>query len=95
MKKGIANFIGRLSSRKFLLAVAAALTFYANKQYMELAVTVITYLAAEGSADIMTEYAKNKYAEPAKLEQTTALIQSGDLEVDDKPKNIVPGFTQP
>lgn len=85
------DFIKRLSSRKFLLTVAAALTFYANKQYTELAVTVITYLAAEGGSDIVGSYANNKYAIPAKVDQQTQLISSGDLELDHEPKVIVPG----
>lgn len=88
------DFLKRLSSRKFLLALAASITFYANKQYTELAATIITYLAAEGSSDVVGAYASNKYAIPAKIEQKTQLIASGDMEFDNedsKPKVIVPG----
>ena len=86
------DFLKRLTSRKFLLTVAAALTFYANGQYTELAGTVITYLLAEGGADVVGSYANNKYAVPAKLDQQTQLIGSGDLLLDDtQPKVIRPG----
>lgn len=85
------DFIKRLSSRKFLLTVAAGITFYANQQYAELAATIITYLFAEGSSDVVASYAQNKYAIPAKVEQQTQLINSGDLELDTTPKVIVPG----
>lgn len=50
------DFLNRLTSRKFLLAVAAGLTFYANGQYTELAATIIAYIAAEGSADALGRY---------------------------------------
>jgi hypothetical protein len=93
MKNALANFIARLSSRKFLLTVAAALTFYANKQYMELAITIVTYLGVEGSSDLVSAYAKQRYTVPATIEQTTQLIQSGDLETETS-KNIVPGLVQ-
>jgi hypothetical protein len=85
------DFLRRLSSRKFLLTVAAGLTFYANKQYTELAGTVVTYLLAEGSSDVVASYASNKYAVPAKVEQQTQLISNGDLDFDASPKVIKPG----
>lgn len=50
------DFIKRLSSRKFLLAVAACLTFYANKQYTEMAATAVAYIAAEGGADTVARF---------------------------------------
>lgn len=85
------DFLARLSSRKFLLAVAAALTFYVNRQYLELAITIATYLGVQGTSDVVQAYAKNRYIIPAKLEQQTQLINSGDLEFDTTPKVIVPG----
>jgi hypothetical protein len=75
-----------------LLAVAACLTFYTNKQYTELAITVITYLGVEGGSDIATSYGQQKYAIPAKIDQKTTLIQTGDLVSDDEPKVIQPGL---
>lgn len=85
------DFIKRLSSRKFLLAVAASLVFYTNKQYAELAATILAYLGVEGGADIVRGYANNKYAVPATIDQQTQLINSGDLELNNVPKVIVPG----
>lgn len=95
MKKGLANFIGRISSRKFLLTVAAGLTFYANGQYAELAATIITYITLEGGADVMGSYARNKYAVPAQIEQTTQLKIAGEFDDEPTSKNIVPGFVTP
>lgn len=56
------DFLKRLTSRKFLLALAASLTFYANGQYTELAATVIAYLGAEGYIDGKREKAQTNAA---------------------------------
>ena len=92
VKKFLGDLIKRATSRKFILTVAAALTFYANKQYTELAATVLAYLAVEGGADVVAAYSKFKFLLPAELRQKTELIQSGDLELDNTPKSIVPGL---
>ena len=48
------EFIIRLTSRKFLLAVGAVITFVANKQFTEAAAIVGAYLASEGYIDSKT-----------------------------------------
>ncbi len=45
------NFIAKLGSRKFLLAVGAVITMVANKQYTEAAAVAAAYMAAEGYID--------------------------------------------
>lgn len=85
------DLLKRLTSRKFLLALSAALALAANKQYTELMGVVIAYIGAEGGSDIATRYAAQKYAIPAKVDQQTQLINSGDLELTTEPKVIVPG----
>lgn len=88
------DFIKRLTSRKFLLTVAACLTFYANKQYTELAATVLTYLFAEGSADAVRSYANSKYVAPVQKQADIVKQLSQDDEVVDR-SNIVPGGYEP
>lgn len=46
------DFFKRLTSRKFLLTVAACLTLAANKQYTEIIYVVIAYVLAEMGVDI-------------------------------------------
>lgn len=57
------DFIKRLTSRKFLLTVAAALTLYANKQYTELAAVVLGYIGVEGYGDAQARVATEKTAQ--------------------------------
>lgn len=45
------DFIARLGSRKFLLALAAFATFQANKQHTEAVGVVVAYLLAEAGLD--------------------------------------------
>jgi hypothetical protein len=85
------DFMKRLTSRKFLLAVGTALTAYANGDYTAALAAIGLYIGVEGLADIVAAFAKFKYLEPAKLDQQTQLINSGDLELDKEPKVIVPG----
>lgn len=84
------NFLQRLTSRKFLLTVGAALTAYGNGDDRAALLMVAAYVGINGLADVVAVFVKNKYAEPAKLVQQTSLIQSGDLE-DATSKVIVPG----
>lgn len=85
------NLIKRFTSRKFLLALAACLTFYANGQYTELAATVIAYLGSEGAADAVQRFAAQKYVAPTATqnEYIKDFLKDEDDDVD---KNvIVPG----
>ncbi len=70
------DFVKRLTSRKFLLTIAACITFYVNGQYTELAATLITYMIAQGSSDAVSEYSKGKQA-VAEVKKETALVESG------------------
>lgn len=81
------DFIKRLTSRKFLLTVAAAVNFYANKQYTEMALVVLAYLGVEGGSDIVATYAQNKYVAPTKQ------LLASDLGIDDDDdRTITPGL---
>lgn len=73
MKKFLAEFIKRLTSRKFLLTVAACITFYLNKQYTELAITVAGYLGVEGLGDAAERYATPKATAAADDLQNTKI----------------------
>lgn len=54
------EFLRRLTSRKFLLAVAALLTLAANNEWHMFAVTAAGYMAAEGAPDVVTRYSQGK-----------------------------------
>ena len=75
MKKFISDFIKRISSRKFLLALSACLVFYANKQWTELATAVVGYLAAEGFADTAERY------QAQKTKATQNVLKATELEL--------------
>lgn len=47
----MADFIQRLTSRKFLLAVSAFAGFLATKEYDQAVVVVLGYLGVQGYAD--------------------------------------------
>lgn len=85
------NLIKRFTSRKFLLALAACLTFYANAQYTELAATVIAYLGSEGAADAVQRFASQKYVAPqaTQNEYIKDFLKDDDDDVDKN--SIVPG----
>lgn len=85
------DFLKRLTSRKFLLALGTALTAYANGDYTAALAAIGLYIGVEGLADIVGAFAKFKYQVPAQIDQQTQLINSGDLEIDKTPKVIVPG----
>lgn len=48
------DFIARLSSRKFLLAIGTIIGLVGNKQYGEAAAVAVAYFAAEGAVDFRT-----------------------------------------
>lgn len=90
------DFIKRFTSRKFLLTVAACLTFYANKQYTELAATLVTYLFAEGSADAVRSYTTGKYVDPVqKQADIVKQITADDPDEAVDRSQIVPGGYDP
>jgi hypothetical protein len=53
MKEFVADFMARLSSRKFLLAFGAFIAFIGVGQYFEAALVVLGYLGVEGAADAL------------------------------------------
>lgn len=71
MKKFLADLIGRLTSRKFLITLGTALILVANQQWNELVLLVSAYLASEGAGDVVERFQtqKTKQAE-ANLEDT-------------------------
>lgn len=72
------NFLVRLTSRKFLLAVASFCTFMANKQYTEAMGVVVAYVAAEGFSDTAQRYQAEKTKQAEKVLEDTK-IQFGEL----------------
>lgn len=46
------SVVEKFASRKFILAVSAAVACFVNRQYTEAAGVVVAYLAAEGFVDI-------------------------------------------
>jgi hypothetical protein len=78
------DFVSRLSSRKFLLAVASLITLYANKQWHMFAVTAAGYMAAEGAPDIVSRYSQGKVdlAKVSKEAQQLLSDLSRDEDVD-------------
>ena len=79
MQSFLANFIKRLTSRKFLLTLGTGLTLYANGQYNELAALVAAYLFVEGAGDAAERYSKPKAAgAEAELQATKLQILGAD-----------------
>lgn len=87
------NLLIRLTSRKFLLALAAIITFYVNQQWSELMATVIAYVAAEGTADAARAYSDTKYIKPiaAQAEIARSMFDRDDDDDVDKDSEPVPG----
>lgn len=46
------EFVTRLGSRKFLLAVSAFVGFLATREYDQAVIVVLGYLGVEGAADV-------------------------------------------
>lgn len=60
MKKFLADFIKRLTSRKFLLTLGTALILVANQQWTELVILVSGYVGVEGLGDATQRFAAEK-----------------------------------
>lgn len=60
--KLLKDFITRLTSRKFLIALATMATLAANKQWTEFTAAGITYVVAEGGTDAARAYKEAKQA---------------------------------
>jgi hypothetical protein len=56
MTEFLADLGKRLSSRKFLLAVAAAATLMANRPWLEAVAVIATYLGIEGVGDAVERH---------------------------------------
>lgn len=94
MQKFLADFIKRLTSRKFLLTVASCLVLYANGQYDQITWVVLAYLGVEGAGDAAERYTTPKQkAADAELQSTKLQILGADALPDTGvDKNIfVPG----
>jgi hypothetical protein len=76
------DFIKRLSSRKFLLAVAAMITAAANQQWHVFAATAFAYLGSEGLGDAVGRFSDAKYAQIAKDAQQLLSDLGGEDDVD-------------
>lgn len=82
MKKGLADFAKRLTSRKFLLAVSAMAAELANHQWHVFAATAVGYMASEGAADVVGRYSDAKYAQIARDAQQLLSDLGGEDDVD-------------
>ncbi len=74
MKRFLADLIQRLTSRKFLLTVAAALVLVANQQWVELVALLGGYMGVEGAGDLFDRVQRQK-TEQAKVQQQTTFAQ--------------------
>lgn len=93
MKTFLANLIRRMTSRKFLLTVSAALVLVANQQWPELAALILGYISVEGLGDATERFQAQKVKQAeTNLEDTK--IQFGVLGADPNAVDrgdIVPG----
>lgn len=91
MKKFLADFFARLSSRKFLVTIFGITAVTAYPQYADSIISIIVaYLGAEGAADVVKRYQDGK----VKVEQlgiTKDAVQSGAIELTVDKETIVPG----
>lgn len=93
--KQIGGFLGRMTSRKFLLTVALCLIFVANMQYAEAVALAVAFITAEGAGDAVDRYVSGKGA--AELAQTKLEQGIGDElpELTDVNKNSIQPGTAP
>lgn len=87
------DFFMRLTSRKFLLTLAAALILVANERWGELVFLISGYMGIEGIGDAAGRVAAQK-TEQVKLiqatEQQRSRIESLDYDGDDLPDPSLP-----
>lgn len=88
MKKGMADFVKRLTSRKFLLGVAALLTLAANDQWHMFALTALGYMGAEGVPDAVSRYSEGK-VDLAKVSREAQQLLSELDDDDDVDKTVI------
>lgn len=89
MKKFLADFISRLTSRKFLLTLGTSFTLAANDQWTALVAALTAYLASEGGADVVGRLQSGKQ-KVAEIQQSISKIENGIDEGLDK-STVVPG----
>jgi hypothetical protein len=93
--KLIKDFITRLTSRKFLIALGTMATLAANKQWTEFTAAGITYVVAEGGTDAARAYkeAKQLATQLPDISNLNDLMGMDDEPVD---KSVVtPGVIPP
>lgn len=76
------NFLLRLTSRKFLLTLAAALILVANERWAELVVLISGYMGIEGIGDAADRVAAQK-TKQVELVQETQKARVTAFEEDD------------
>lgn len=54
--EALKGLVARITSRKFLLAVGAALTFIANGDHGAAVTVILAYLGVEGAADTVQRF---------------------------------------
>lgn len=79
--------LDRMLSRKFLLALAGAITLMANKEWAAMVTLLLGYIAAEGGADVVDRLKNgakvaNRYINPESQndEVDTSIITTGKPE---------------
>lgn len=84
----IGSFIGRLTSRKFLLTVGSVCILLAAERYAEAVAVIIAFIGAEGAADAVSRYSDSK-AE-AVVARDKILLSTGDDFDEDIDTNLPP-----
>lgn len=82
MKKETADFIKRLTSRKFLVAVSAMLAAAADGQWHVFIIAALGYLGSEGLGDAVGRYSEAKYQKLDADVQTLLSDLKADEDVD-------------
>lgn len=78
MQKAIADFLTRLSSRKFLVTIGGivAVTLYPAHS-SDIVTLIVTFIGAEGAGDVVSRYANEK------TKQTRNQVQAASAEYAD------------
>lgn len=89
------DLLQRLTSRKFLLALATLITLAANKQWAEFTAASITYVLAQGGVDAAQAIKQGREAVQQALETTRVDGLTPDPELDVDKTIITSGVIPP
>lgn len=86
-----AHLIDRLTSRKFLLTVAAGIPLALNQQWGELVTLISVFIGAEGAADAAQRYQEAKVSSNTSLLSDISQIANDDADDDVDKDKIIAG----